>query len=546
MAAPTLPTQPTTFPLFLRLPYDIQVQICGLFCAHCRHDPTPLIIYTDNMWDNPVRALSQTCRTLKAIAQPIYFHCPYTRRHGKFIRHMRKYPHLAQHVRVFAHHKLYWGGACEHDYIDEADVLYLKELSDELGLGEPDDPNYDIPFKEFSRYIRDEHILKHQFMFLALDHLLTTIYFAILPKLEVAAIDLYQGKGGDRFMDQDPRYPGVPTPYFYLPRFLQNNPFTLHSLKTIVFRYPAHWKDDNLGLDRAHFIFPHIPNVRSVIFDHVMDICPVAEVSVEKRHPELFWSALPLLQEVYFQPCNRPGNMIPYTGIRNLLSQCTSLKKVSFAHADPNTFENAGPLLFYPKQAVDALLPVAPTVESLGLFCSRSMVPNLVQSSLLTDELHAFTQLSVLDLDEQVFCRHWLDTVAPPHCLVGLLPSSVCSFTLRMHDKYRAIDDVIHLGQLTNSSLMATSLTRVRVLVLYNTNGLCYIPFDEEHYLHGVEYDEQVEVLQTLAHKIRPRILAAFRNSMIRVTVEYEGGPFYRGMFNGSRLQYTNPGMEEE
>ncbi|CEJ90386.1 hypothetical protein VHEMI06174 [[Torrubiella] hemipterigena] len=224
MAVPILPDQPTTFPFFLKLPYDLQVQICGLFCAHCRNDPPPLVIYEDDMWDKPLRALSQTCRAVKDIAQPMYFHCPYTRRHGQFIRHMRRYAHLAQHVRVFADHK--------------------AALVEKLGT------------------------------------------------------QLHQRIG-----------------------------YTLSQTAA--------------------------------------------------------------------------GDKIPYTAIRNFLKKCTSLQKVSFSHEDPGLWKEEGSLLFYPKQAINTLSPVAATLERLVLFCGHSMIPNLAQSSLLTDELHAFTRLTVLDLDEQ-------------------------------------------------------------------------------------------------------------------------------------------------
>lgn len=184
---------------------------------------------------------------------------------------MRNYPYLAQHVRVFAHHMLYWDDFGLGGSMDKLDFAYLKKIAGELDLSVPNNPNNNLLFEYLANYPPMEIMpVKYRFVWKALDELLTTIYFAILPNLQLAAIDLYDPRNFRRYLDTQIRFQEASIPYFYLPRFLSKNPSAIHSLRAIVFRYPAHWETNNLGLDQAHFLFPHIPNVRKIIFDHLL------------------------------------------------------------------------------------------------------------------------------------------------------------------------------------------------------------------------------------------------------------------------------------
>lgn len=227
-----------------------------------------------------------------------------------------------------------------------------------------------------------------------------------------------------------------------------------------------------------------------------------------------------------------------------MLEKCTSLRKLAFTHGN-RRFDRSEPLdSFSPKHAISTMEPVASTLERLGLFCGSAFVTNLSISSLITTELHLFRKLTILDIDEQIFCRHWQNITEPPTCLIGMLPATMCSFTLRLHDKYRAVGDIIHLGEHI-SKLETTRLTRVRVLVLYDRSRMAYQSRDKGYYLEpSDEYAEQLVALQALALNIRPSIMNAFRGAKTLLTVEFQMAPFFLTMFDGNRLQYSYPPAE--
>lgn len=476
---------------------------------------------------------------MKELAQPILYHYPDIKTYTPFFKTVTKRPELAASVKILARvYESGWNwakpGPARHDIEDFA---YLIQLAQGFGLNDDaancvdhwaeDDAN----FKRCFRFLEDtsdgDEIgytmdMAQQSYFC----LLIALQLAILPNLEFLFLDLYDGLDGfgSRLLNSGQ----LVLPYPYLPQVVATRPHHFARLSTIVFQSSYHYRQDSLGLERVSFLFPVLTNIRVTFLDRLLG---KKDTRYQEPHPpapspELAWSAIPRLEEIYFSPCARPSDPAPLVAICKLIQRCSQLKKLVYRHKYPG---RQSPNSFSPTTLIEAIVPAKHTLLHLEMYCSSAKIPSFPIETLVDSRLRDFTLLKTLVVDEELFCQHWLPAPCPDSCLVDILPPGVSSLTVRLHDKYKAVPDVVRLGRDVASG-HHPQLSRLQVCVLRDVAGpLDPYNFDEhldvfdsdEYFLHGVQSDRWEQAIQTLADTIRPTIVQAFNGTDVAVQVEY-------------------------
>lgn len=531
---------------FLRLPLEIQYQICSLFCRHCGGPPSSPSFTLFEVADisfTTLKALSETCHALKEIAQPILYHYPDIKTYTPFFKTVATSPTLAASVKVLA--RLYestWrpfrSGPARRS---KEDYTYLIRLAKSFNLHDDADTDSNVDY-----WALDDVNFKRCFQFLddsddgdqegntldlalqAYSSLLTALHFAILPQLEFAMIDLYDGRCSLR--SSLPKSGQLMLSYPYLPKIVAAKPDHFLHLDTIVFRRTYHYRGNSLGLERIAFLLPAIPNVRVVFFDRLHGEKPGRYQELSQPPPpgpELTWPALTRLEEIYFDPCARPKNSIPLEAFSNMLQRCPKLTKLVYRHKYPDQYKPT--VLFSPAALLNSILPyIKKRLQHLELYCSAAKIPSFPIDTLLGFRMKEFTVLSTLVLDEELFCQHWLSDSSQDSCLVNILPETVSSLTVRLHDKFKAVPDIERLGRQVASGYYS-KLSRLQVHVLHDREEIEDTwnanqdpdAFDSEYLLHSVPEEQWETTLRELAESIRLTVTEAFRDAEVAVEVKY-------------------------
>lgn len=518
-----------SFP-FLCLPVDLQHQICALFCDHCTIPATvPLDILKHTAGDafRTLKALSETCRSLSHVAQPLLYHCPDVKCYTSLFQTLSNRPDLANNVFIFA--RLYESIRKEPNWdtrrAEREDWEMLKALARKLDLRDPDDAEYEKTFQYLAECEpTDQGGSTQSSAKASFGKLITAMVLVLAPRLQFVVIDIDDGVFCWRHLD-----PVIPFPF--LPRWLATTGRTFSSLRTIVVRNAFHHRPDNLGIEAASFLFDVTPNVRSVVFQFMGGFEPryydgdETKIQLYESNTLLKWPALGNVQQLCFDPCVRHDDAVPCMGIRNMVQKCSRLQRFMFRLRYPANKE-----LFLPTELMQAVLPARTSLEWMELFCSDAKIPYLRSESLLTDELKHFTSLQVLVLDEQLFCGHWNSKpeCVEDDCLVRILPETVTTLTIRLHDKFKAVPDLVRLGTEKKQGSFPR-LIRVQVDVLQDLihpvyqSVTHYDPpgFDHEYLLFGLERAEWGPAVMKLTEKIRPVILTAFEEAECIAVVDY-------------------------
>lgn len=555
MATDSHPVSP--FP-FLSLPSEIRYKICSLFCRHCQTTTSPSAMLTApaGVAFQTLKALSETCHSLNEIAQPILYHFPDVKVYTSFFKTLIGRPDLAFNVRVFAtYYEADWDLLNFKPPPDtREDKAYLIQLGQKFNLGDdgtgPDCASRDLGARDdvnFGRWFRclngeDDEDFMLFMASAAYRCFITVLHFAILPKLEFAMIHMCDGRPFNRHMLLTSGQLLFEFPY--LKRVIKNNPSHFLHLRTIVFRSAFHYREESLGLETIAYLLGAIPNVRVVLFDLLRGKKPCEtyrDLDPFPEPPELGWSVLPQLDEIYFDPCVRPENRPPILAISNMLERCVRLKKLVYRHKYPDQYN---PVLFAPIELLYAISSRRSTLQHLEIYCNNAKIPCFESHQLLDYRLKDFTLLKTLALDEQLFCRHWQkgECVDSDACLTDILPQNVSSLTVRLHDKFKAVPDIIRLGR-DKALGHYPQLLSLSVRVLhdakspsdgFNMNQI-EGSFDAEYLLYDIPPKQWEETLRQLVDKIRPSIVESFQNADgISVSVEY----LYEDLFGFDRMPY--------
>lgn len=286
-----------------------------------------------------------------------------------------------------------------------------------------------------------------------------------------------------------------------------------------------------------------IPNVRVVFFDLLRGMKPYEYQDLEPfpEPPELSWSALPQLQEIYFDPCARPNSPPPIIAIANMLQRCSRLKKLVYRRKYPDQYNPT--TLFSPTELYGAIASTKGTLQHLEIYCSSAKIPSFASEQLIDYRLKDFTLLKTLALDEELFCRHWHKEsyLGSDTCLISILPDIVSSLTIRLHDKFKAVPDIMRLGR-DKALGHYPQLSSLEVHILHDADApddhhsvnQVEDAFDSEYLLHAIPPQKWEETLRELADKVRPAIVTSFQDADVLVDVRY----VYERLFSWSRMPW--------
>ncbi|KAM4060496.1 hypothetical protein HRG_001945 [Hirsutella rhossiliensis] len=436
------------------LPSDILYLICTHLCRHC-HPPSVLALV--NQGESPDVASSQaalvalcsTSRCLRDVAQTFLWHAPTIRDHGRFVRAVMARPDLALHTRYLPGRRwLETPTVCRYP----EDLALCKRVAQMLFLELPFDP-------DFNDACRGDD---------GVDYFFTQLLVSLLPRVEIFYVDTRLDRGRD-YVD------------WHRANF-----------------YNLEWRFDvleHIDLDPASRRFP---NLRTVIIDggdtracRTMSLiglvtmlsaatnlrCLVLfQVRGFERHPDQRHLLPPSLQQVrelvldefnlYIDPTRQN-----YRSLENLIRLCPALQAFTLRPLPSRDASLAKGHHLSRSRLLDSLLPASETLTSLTIRLSHVRVSRWDFMPGPQPAMLQFPCLTTLVLDEQFFCRHWLPAKFGGYaddqttCLTELLPQTMTLLGIRLHHKFRALNDVCHLGKEVATG-MFPALQRVEIDVL--------------------------------------------------------------------------------
>lgn len=482
--------------LLVDLPAEIKYLICAEFCRHCcKLGATDIIAPSNNV--SPLRALSETCTVFREVAQPLLYHIPYIRRYSYFLRTIRDRSDLADGVKCLPPMSVEIFGV-SRSIMERFNIV--KEMAAELQMFAPPDTSFEDEFAHIipriTRDVDNDAEVKIQFespsQRAVFQTLLYTVLIASLPCLEILFIELWSKEDT----------------WYYPERILQHAQRRLARVGRIV-------------SDRCDGTF--IPSLHTIIVEGWGDVRAWAEVhdtaermylqphrflascasslkelvfqqcSARKAWPEAsmagnvsVFSTLPNLKSIVFDEMNwgcYEGMVVAqrdaspaYLRIQQLAEQCINLESFKIFVRRVEQFSS-----FSPNRLLQSLLPACSRLETL-VIREDGLRPRPLPTMLLGEDMHSFTKLQELSLDEVSFCHHWLSdgetesqartdatstvdlnshhlheggtdesdeypqTLQSDSCLVDILPVSVKHLSILLARRSRAIPDLVHLG----------------------------------------------------------------------------------------------------
>lgn len=334
--------------LLLALPSELIRLICAQFCRHCCK-ATPLEVITARDEEaSPLKALSETCSALRAIAQPLLHHVPRIQCFSLFLRTIRECPELAESVKCFQGVSLlqFGGYASISQHITKDGFAMIKEVAAELHMITPpeDEPLEDeVPYlvgyidgmdpilsarDEFEGQIVDEQAT-------GLETLLHAISIALLPSLEMLC-----PCGWDGF---EPLYKHARRRLARVGRLAADDrggDVFMPLLHTLIVpgwsnmsRLVKEEEQVYVHVDARELFFQYMPSVKQLVLNDLD--APFDWPAVSKVTGQTMWSALPDLRSVVFDEMiwgavMQPADIVitneehdtAYQRIRQMAEQC--------------------------------------------------------------------------------------------------------------------------------------------------------------------------------------------------------------------------------
>lgn len=509
--------------LLLRLPLEIQRATCADLCEHCAyaecmftlpvfHDMQRCFVYTREL-----SSLSKSCRALRDLAQPILHHVVPVHRPAKFLRTLLGRPDLAASVRVYAglQHMYSYDGdrtpciSYAHRSKDAREAAGIcASVGQALDVAEPRDLGIDSflgqPF-EGSWIERSAQVAQ-------LDNLITSSVLALCPNLRIAR--LYISTSTFETIKS-------PTSQYMQPRIEKTGSIGVHgntfpALGTLPMDWPCRLTSKSLGLERISLLLDAMPNLQRLLLINAQGQLENSCNAVGK----LSWPGISKLRQLYFLGHRTSRTLpVPYDAIQRVVEQTPEMETFVFlalsyvdAWITPNPFS--------PARLLRSLLAAKSTIRDISIATSYIFLEPNATKVTIGPLLREFSNLTSLSLDEQCFCLHCLDGKKhdPATCLVDTLPVTVCGLTVKLHDRYRAVQDVIRLGHDAAMGIFP-KLQTLKVEFPYEAWNK-----REDYSLQSAptrclldcfycDGDDDVEKLQALVGESRPLILAAFRDT---------------------------------
>lgn len=530
----------SSFP-FLRLPLEIQRAICAELCVHCGYSDWDLSVeFFDEMkgWISnyeDLANLSRVSHILQALAQPFLYHIFPSRQAGRFLRTIFERPDLASCVKIFRGCKKYnlheaYGVSLSYMYagrVDEA-KCYI-DVGRALNLGgnnlnleylfglnaedlERSGSEFDYSAPELNTYYVERY-----------DKLITSCVLALCPNLQYACI-----RESSSTTELESTHP---LSFQFLDARLKEtetigrhgNTFT--SLETLVVEWPYRHSDQSLGLERLRIVLDAAPNLQRLLliggrgkYNSPFSVMPPLANIANLR--ELRLCAFRCSTEL----------IVPYTAITKAANHCQTLETFEFeAISYQNTWTAPNP--FSPIKLLQSLLPVQQSLTTLIISSRHILITSKRDNITIGPILRQFYNLKILELDEQCFCSHWIDSNDGGHskdytrCLINTVPPTVQILTIILHDKFRAIQDIVAFGCHVAAHGPA-SLRTLRVAFFHGraqTEDVSLQASAERCLADCLycdcDYSTAMERLDAMIRDVEPLIVTAFKDTDINMSI---------------------------
>lgn len=537
--------------MLLLLPEEIIYSICSLFCAHCcdlddlplgRHfiDDNNILQHRHKQGTLTLQNLVQTCSKLRSTVQPILYHAPTFYSYTRLARTLLSRPDLASAVRVYTYlFRIRKYGPKYPSYAVYEDMDFMLETARSQRVVEknisinnllfipPDTRETSQPILPTEtllrrpRYADYIHIQIEWF-----DRLAEETILALLPNLEVVVVRIIN-------RPETTALQGYPFAHIF-PNPSQNWPL----LHTLAIEQITTTGNMIAGISMLHHYQPLLkkaPNLQRLVLSS-----PDRET---KSIPELS-STLPPLDGIrqlilhgMIVPSPNYRAAIPQTSyIAELTVLCCNLDSFSVRPRHHATWAWASISEFSPTCHLRDL--PTKTLRHLALHSSQVRI----RQDIMQEGLHLlkdFVALESLIIDEQCICKHWLKDKdqlysyegsyipnSTPVCLTSILPPYLKNLTVRLHDKYYAVGDIVELGkEVAGGGFL--DLARVSVVFLDEVKQKERYNYPYDVVLEGEKRRDFLEAvaekqgaLQNMTQKWQQEILAAFEGTRVDATVE--------------------------
>lgn len=544
--------------MLLSLPNEIIHSICSLFCAHCCDlEGFPLnwrfvdfdnIVYHRHQQNAfTLLRVVQTCTKLRNIAQPILYHAPTFYSYTRLACTLLTRPDLASAVRVYSYLlRVREYGPKYPSFAVYEDMQFILETARAREVVEANAGISNVIFinadnRETTqpvlpmeapvrrpRYADYIHVQMEWF-----DKLAEQTILSLLPNLEAVVLRV-----NDR-----PNHPhATEIPGYHFARVFPHPNHVWPFLHTLAIEHISPTRDPTGPYMIRHYqsLLEKAPNLQRLVLSNLVQPKELQQ-SPELSLPLPFLDSVRqlVLHGVIDGSTGGPWEPLPQTScIREIMALFSNLESVIVRprHHAIDALEGGFPSNFSPARHLQDL--PTKTLRHLALHSSYTKIRQDVTLAGL-GSLEDFGALTSLVIDEQCFCKHWLQDKAPiftyegeyippstATCLTSILPSQVTNLTVRLHDKYYAVDDILELGKQVASGRFP-ALSRLFVMVVdevkrkqrYTYVYDTILDHQKRHqFLETVE--EKQDYLQARTLEWRQEILAAFAGSMVNVVVE--------------------------
>lgn len=302
---------------------------------------------------------------------------------------------------------------------------------------------------------------------------------------------------------------------------VQGNAFPL--LETLAVDWPCRHVSKSLGLEKIGLLLDAMPNLQRLLLIGARGELDKSFDAVGK----LSWPGISKLRQLYFLGYRTSRALpVPYDAIQHVIEQAPEMESFVF-HALSYADAWITPNPFSPTRLLQSLLAAKSKIRNISIATSYIFLEPDVTRIAIGPLLREFSNLASLNLDEQCFCLHWLDGKKhdPATCLVDTLPVTVRDLTVKLHDRYRAVQDVIRLGDdvaMGNFPQLQTLQVEFPHEAQNKQEDYSLKPASAKCLpdCFYCDEDDDIELLQALVDKSRPLILAAFRDTDVAATVE--------------------------
>ncbi|CAI6088333.1 unnamed protein product [Clonostachys chloroleuca] len=382
-------------------PREILSMICENLCSHCTSNTRDS---KELDWGNVPKALlalSQTCRVLREIAQPITYHVlayvPYYDHFPKFIRTLDERPDLAAQIRWLRQHTYECGG---WNYDKAEEIELVKGVAKRLGMQRENDEDFESADEEDT----------------SLGKFCIELLIALAPNLEAL---------------QRRRQVGLKAA-------------SLHRLKRLEFLTDDDW-GVSANVPGVPVLLSLAPNLEHLSLYRCKGLSHEWDEEDEETRTIFRDGAGSSLRVVEFKGSALEGDGDTDSLISDIVSHAPHLERFSYQSQAAYLGEHID-VHFSARDFLGCLRPTKNSLKFLNIDLTEHSLHSRSGETVVPQVLQGFTALETVKLDDTSFCRHRGNPEVPSTCLTDTLPANLKTLVLRLYEGAHAWADLERLA----------------------------------------------------------------------------------------------------